>query len=53
MNKRDFWHAYINSKKRKRWFVNFQLDVIKNTCSQSNFEILKSAISQEQQGQSA
>ena len=33
-------------KKRKRWFV--KLGVIRNTLDQSNFRILKSAITQEQ-----
>ena len=38
---------------RVRWFVSFKLDLVKTALGQSNFEILKSDRSQEQQGQSA
>ena len=47
MNLCDLWLSDVDSNNVNRWFVNFWLGMIKNACSQSNFEIIKSAISQE------
>ena len=52
MNQPDFWHAGIDSRNVKT-FVNFWFCMVKKALNQSNFEILKSAIYQEQLGQSA
>ena len=38
-------------KKANKWFVNCQLGMVKKPISQSDFDILKSAISQEELGQ--
>ena len=49
MNQLDFWHAYIDSR---NVVCKFLAEVVKKAHSQSNFEILKSTISQEQRGHS-
>lgn len=53
MNQDCFLVCKYRFKKRKGYFLNFQLGVVKNTLGQSKFEILKLAVSQEEQGQSA
>lgn len=53
MNQDCFLVCKYRFKKRKGYFLNFQLDVVKNTLGQSKSEILKLAVSQEEQGQSA
>ena len=45
VNQLDFWLNEYRFKKHKRCFVNFQLDIVKSILSQSDFRILKSAIS--------
>ena len=51
MKQHDLWYADEDSRNLKGgWSANFYLGVIKNTLNQSNFEILKASIFQEQQG---
>ena len=45
MNQGDSWHADIDSRNVKRWFVDFNLGLVKNAHDQSSLESIKSPTS--------